>query len=62
MLLLLVVPVDQGSGLGAAPHTEVVGQLLLPPDDRLRFPKEEDKLEVNSSGEPRGVDMTAITK
>lgn len=61
MLLQLVVALDQGIGLGAAPHELVCWQLLLPPDDRLRLPKEEDRFDVSSSGDPRGVDITVMT-
>lgn len=62
LLLQLLEPVDHGIGLGAAPQdVELFWQPLLPPDDRLRLPNEEERLEVNSSGDPRGVDIT-VTK
>ena len=56
-------PVDHGMGLGAVLHdVELFWQPLLPPEDRLRLPNEEDRFEVNSSGDPNGVDITATKK
>ena len=54
---LLLVQADHDTGLGAVPH-DAAGPLdPLPPDDKLRLPKEEESVEANSSGELRGDDI-----
>lgn len=56
----LVEVAGQGIGLGAAPQEVVVP--LDPPEDKLRLPNEDERVEANSSGELRGEDMAAKTE
>lgn len=38
------------------PHDELAPLLPLPPEDRLRLPSDDERLEVSSSGEDNAAD------
>jgi len=57
---LVVLVVGHDMGLGALPQGVLPLPLLPPPpDDRLRLPSEDERLEVSSSGEDKGDVLTA---
>lgn len=51
-----------GIGLGTAPHDVVVPLEPLPPEDKLRLPNEDDRVDVSSSGELSGEDMATTNR